>query len=86
MMTTKEFLLRSKTDEHLESTLNTYFGYSPWIIDSGATSHMCHDRSLLYNLTSINPVQIHMANDQPVRATEAGTAKVKTVAVEKNSR
>jgi hypothetical protein len=50
---------------------------SQWLIDSAATIHMCHDRSLFSNIRSIPTSTIVFGAGQTAKATEAGDIKVR---------
>ncbi|KAL0453983.1 UNVERIFIED_CONTAM: hypothetical protein Slati_1376400 [Sesamum latifolium] len=53
-----------------------------WIVDTGATRHMCGDVALLHSLNPIdpNPV-IHLLNDSVTKATHVGTAQLTDIIV-----
>ena len=46
-----------------------------WIIDSGATGHVCHNLDVLTTCTKIKPVLISLPNGQTVYATYSGLVK-----------
>ena len=47
---------------------------SKWIIDSGATSHICKNKSLFVKLYPLNPeVDIKLGNGHTLKATAQGT-------------
>lgn len=43
-----------------------------WVSDSGATSHMCHDKNLFSELSEIAPLSITMGDDSDVHAKGKG--------------
>ncbi|KAL0444322.1 UNVERIFIED_CONTAM: hypothetical protein Slati_2154900 [Sesamum latifolium] len=62
--------MASKTDH------NRYV-LGAWIVDTGATRHMCGDVVLLHSLTPINPNPIiHLPNSSVTKATHVGTAQL----------
>ena len=47
---------------------------SSWIIDSGATTHMCNDKSLFTKLQQLNhPQEVALGDGHVVKASERGT-------------
>ncbi|KAL4576370.1 hypothetical protein LXL04_012463 [Taraxacum kok-saghyz] len=48
-----------------------------WIIDSGASDHMCHNRSLLFHIQTLKtPYQITLPNGQQLDAHEIGSTQL----------
>ena len=48
-----------------------------WIIDSGASDHMCHNRSLLFHIQTLQtPYQITLPNGQQISAYEIGSTYI----------
>jgi len=45
---------------------------SVWLIDSGATQHMSHTKGFMKNYKSIDPVDVHLADDGVVQAIGTG--------------
>ena len=51
---------------------------SKWIVDSGATCHMCNDKSLFTDIKDIKGAQdIALGDGYAVNATAKGTVKLK---------
>ena len=51
-----------------------YDNLSDWVLDSGATSHMCHDRTVFEDLRKLpKPKKISLADDYKVEAYGIGT-------------
>ena len=53
--------------------LSTAVDSQIWIVDSGATQHMTHDRNMLLNPYKIRPVRVRMANGSKQIADTEGT-------------
>jgi transposase InsO family protein len=49
---------------------------SEWLIDSAATIHMCHDRSMFTAMRAVDAVTVMFGGGQSVTATEAGDMRV----------
>jgi len=47
-----------------------------WIIDSGATDHVCHNLNAFTTSTKIEPILISLPNGQAVYATYSGIVKL----------
>ena len=47
-----------------------------WILDSGATRHMCNNELLLTQVAEIKPFKVYVANGKYLLATKVGTVKV----------
>jgi len=43
-----------------------------WILDSGATRHMCRDEAMLFQIANIKPFKIFVANGKHLLATKVG--------------
>ncbi|WVZ20696.1 hypothetical protein V8G54_008018 [Vigna mungo] len=54
----------------------TSFSFSHWIIDSGATDHICPIKSLFHNLHPITPIHINLPNHTIVIASFSGTIHI----------
>jgi transposase InsO family protein len=72
----------NKTNFITDITLSTSFNSCPsgaqlkqdWLLDSGATSHMCNDRNFLQNFTSSTSKPIYVANNDQIPSDGSGTA------------
>lgn len=51
-------------------------GCSQWVIDSGATSHMCYQRELFVDLEEIPPYNIKMGDSSNVKGNGKGTVNI----------
>ena len=49
---------------------------STWVIDTGATSHICSDKSMFSDLQAIDPCDITIGDKSQVRATGVGTVSL----------
>ena len=49
------------------------FRFPSWILDSGATNHICPFKSLFQNLKHISPISIQLPNQNSVMAKFSGT-------------
>lgn len=49
---------------------------SSWCIDSGATNHMCNDRSAFSDYVDVNPIEVNVANGEQIAAGGRGNVKV----------
>ena len=59
------------------STTNTSRAcQATWIIDSGATSHICHDKNLFSTFQSVKPFDISIGDKSGVRAVGRGSVDV----------
>lgn len=59
---------------HALSSTETSVKTSQWIIDSGATSHMCNDRELFVDYQSLEqPVDVALGDEHKIQATARGT-------------
>ncbi|WVZ18008.1 hypothetical protein V8G54_005330 [Vigna mungo] len=56
--------------------LGTSFSFAHWIIDSGATDHICPIKSLFHNLHPITPIHINLPNHTIVIASFSGTIHI----------
>ena len=51
-----------------------------WIIDSGATSHICNNKDMFVQLFPLkHPVEIKLGDGHSLKATAQGTVSVRTV-------
>jgi len=49
---------------------------SPWILDSGATNHICPSKNLFHSLTPITPIHIKLPNNTTVIASFSDTISI----------
>jgi len=63
------------TDVHQCTTKSTcfVFPFSSWILDSGATDHICPFKSLFQNLKPISPISIQLPNQNSIIAKFSST-------------
>lgn len=65
------------TEDTTEMALSTHDSRSEdWFLDSGATSHMCGDRTPLSNTRAVTNSKVSMANGGVTTITEKGTASI----------
>ncbi|GAU46782.1 hypothetical protein TSUD_351810 [Trifolium subterraneum] len=53
-----------------------HFSYGAWIIDSGASDHICSSLSMLTDHHDINPIQVKMPNGTIAYAKQAGSVQL----------
>ena len=58
------------------SSLQSNLPHGSWIIDSGATSHVCSDLSLFCETVSVSGVNVSLPNDTRVEITHTGTVPI----------
>ena len=77
-------------DEHHDNDLAFMMNESPnshvWAIDSGATSHMTGDRSLLTNLRTIPTKKVELADGRHLEYNECGTLALRVASNGKRTR
>ena len=72
-------------DEQYQETLITAAlsvtaGHDSWVIDSGATSHMCNNKNLFVELNPIpNAQEVTLGDGHKVEATAVGTVQLETL-------
>ena len=57
---------------------NTASERSMWLIDSGASSHMCCERDMFDTFEQITPINIYVGNDATIKAVGKGTVRMTT--------
>jgi len=60
----------------LNSCHERFSGKPPWFIDSGATSHMTGDMSLVDDFRYINPIAINLPNGKQVWTNKEGIVRL----------
>lgn len=58
------------------SSLSTNLPHGSWIIDSGATSHVCSDLALFHETMPVSGVTVTLPNDTRVSITHCGTVQL----------
>ena len=61
------------------ATLTTPMPSNQWLIDSGATAHVCYDRSMFSRIRPIDPTSIELGEGNVIQAKEAGDIDAKVV-------
>lgn len=70
-------------DKALLTALSVVVKANSWCIDSGATNHMCNDRSVFSDFVSIKPIEVNVANGDKLSAVGQGNVIVKLKNCEK---
>ena len=80
------------SDDDTESMMITTHAFSTvsngkWIVDSGATSHMCNDREQFVNFKELSNKQaVTLGDGHTLDGTGIGTVKIETLLPDRNSR
>ncbi|KAL0318751.1 UNVERIFIED_CONTAM: hypothetical protein Sangu_2031300 [Sesamum angustifolium] len=58
---------------------------SVWIVDTGATNHMCGEVTLFHSLTPLkSPIHIHLPDNSIALATQQGTIRLSPILILEN--
>lgn len=73
----------SENDNNYECAMNlnesgNKVNLTKWYLDSGATSHMTHDKSLFTRVNDVNDIEVKMADGNFVKVKGKGTVRVET--------
>ncbi|KAL0821823.1 hypothetical protein ABMA28_005348 [Loxostege sticticalis] len=62
-------------DKALLSALSVNLKHDVWYLDSGATNHMCNNRSIMSDIKTTKRCQVNVANGQKLSTAECGNVK-----------
>lgn len=74
---TKKLLNKDQTEDRaLLTALSVIVKDSVWCIDSGATNHMCNNKSAFHDYAPITPIEVNVANGEKLAAVGQGNVKI----------